>query len=92
MEFETYAKQWHKNASQLRLRILKAIAICEHIHQMMMRTSEKDMANSVDFAGIDTFINNAAGAIHKTYHKNITRPHQAQQEHSNKTQSLVHRS
>jgi hypothetical protein len=37
---------------------------------MMMRTSEIDMANSEDEpAGIDTFINNAAWAIRKTYHK-----------------------
>ncbi len=36
---------------------------------MMMRTSEIDMANSDEPADIDTFINNAAWAIHKTYHK-----------------------
>ncbi len=36
---------------------------------MMMRTSETDMANSVEPADIDTFINNAAWAICKTYHK-----------------------
>jgi hypothetical protein len=36
---------------------------------MMMHTSEIDMANSVEPAGIDTFINNAAWAICKTYHK-----------------------
>ena len=35
----------------------------------MIRTSEIDMAISVEPAGIDTFINNAAWAIHKTYHK-----------------------
>ena len=35
----------------------------------MMRTSETDMANSVELADIDTFIDNAAKAIHKTYHK-----------------------
>ena len=36
---------------------------------MMMRTSEIDMANSDEPADIDTFINNAAWAIRKTYHK-----------------------
>ena len=36
---------------------------------MMMHTSEKDMANSDETADIDTFINNAAVAICKTYHK-----------------------
>ena len=36
---------------------------------MMMLTSEIDMANSVEPADIDTFINNAAWAIRKTYHK-----------------------
>jgi hypothetical protein len=69
MKFETYAKQWHKNISQPRLSILKAIASYKRIHQMMMLTSEIDMVNSVEPANIDTFINNAAWAIHKTYHK-----------------------
>jgi hypothetical protein len=36
---------------------------------MMMRTSEIDMPNSVEPSGIDTFTNNAAWAIRKTYHK-----------------------
>ena len=35
----------------------------------MTHTSEIDMANSDEPADIDTFINNAAWAIHKTYHK-----------------------
>jgi hypothetical protein len=35
----------------------------------MMLTSETDMGNSVEPADIDTFINNAAWAICKTYHK-----------------------
>ncbi len=48
-------------------------AIIEHIHQVlgtMMRTSESeiDMAKSVEPADIDTFIDNAAWAIHSTYH------------------------
>jgi len=34
----------------------------------MMRTSEIDMANSVEPADIDTFIDNAAWAIRSTYH------------------------
>ncbi len=34
----------------------------------MMRTSELDMADSVDPADIDTFIDNAAWAIHSPYH------------------------
>jgi hypothetical protein len=34
----------------------------------MMRTSELDMADSVEPADIDTFINNAAWAICSTYH------------------------
>ncbi len=33
-----------------------------------MHTSELDMADSVDPADIDTFINNAAQAIRSTYH------------------------
>ncbi len=35
---------------------------------MMMRTSEIDMANSDEPTDIDTFVNNAAWAIRKTYH------------------------
>jgi hypothetical protein len=49
----------------------QANAICERIHQVlgtMMRTSELDMADSVEPADIDTFIDNAAWAIHSTYH------------------------
>ena len=80
----------HKNVSQPRLKILKAIAISKHIHQMMMCTSEIDMANSDEPADIDTFINNAAWAILKTYHK-ILKPHQAQH-NSNMTQSSMLRS
>jgi hypothetical protein len=34
----------------------------------MMRTSEIDMANSVEPADIDIFIDNAAWAIRSTYH------------------------
>jgi hypothetical protein len=36
---------------------------------MMMCTSEIDMANSVEPVGIVLFINNAAWALHRTYHK-----------------------
>ncbi len=36
---------------------------------MMMHTSEIDIANPDEPAGIDTFINNAVWAIRKTYHK-----------------------
>jgi hypothetical protein len=35
---------------------------------MMMHISEIDTANSDEPADIDTFINNAAWAIHKIYH------------------------
>jgi hypothetical protein len=37
----------------------------------MMRISEIDMASSVEPTNIDSFINNTAWAIHKTYHKII---------------------
>ncbi len=53
----------------------QANAICELIHQVlgtMMRTSEIDMAESVEPANIDTFIDNAAWAIHSTYHTVLT--------------------
>jgi hypothetical protein len=44
----------------------QANAICERIHQVlvtMMHTSTIDMANSVEPADTDTFIDNAAWAI-----------------------------
>ena len=71
MKCEPYAKQWHKNLSLPRLRILKAIPSYKRIHQTMMLTSKTDMANSVKPAGIGTFINNAAKTICKTYHKKL---------------------
>jgi hypothetical protein len=44
----------------------KANDICERVHQIlgtMMRTSEIDMANSVEPADIDTSIDNTAWAF-----------------------------
>jgi hypothetical protein len=49
----------------------QANAICEHVHQVletMMHTSEPDMADLVEPADIETFIDNAAWAIPSTYH------------------------
>jgi hypothetical protein len=40
----------------------------------MMRTSELDMADSVEPADIDTFIDNAAWAICSTYHTVLKAP------------------
>jgi hypothetical protein len=54
------------HVNQPQVRILKANAICKHIHQVlgtMMRTSEIDTANSVEPADIDTFIDNVAWVI-----------------------------
>ena len=55
---------------------------------MMMHTSEIDMANSDEPADIDTFINNAAWAIRKTYHK-ILKASPGAAQHLNMTQSLM---
>ncbi len=57
---------------------------------MMMRTSEIDIANSDEPADIDTFINNAAWAIRKTYHK-ILKASPGAAQHSNTAQSLMSR-
>ena len=81
----------HKNVSQPRSRILRAIAISKYIHQMMMHTSEIDTANSDEPADIDTLINNAAWAIRKTYHK-ILKASPGAAQHSNMTQSSMSRS
>ena len=90
MKFETNATQCHKNVSQPRLRILKAIASYKHIHQTMTLTFEIDMANSIEPANIDTFISNAAWAIHKTYHT-ILKASPGTAQHSNMAQSLMSR-
>ncbi len=58
---------------------------------MMMRTSEIDMANSDEPAAINTFINNAAWAIRKTYHE-ILKASPGAAQHSNMTRSLMSRS
>ncbi len=55
---------------------------------MMMRTSEIDMANSDEPTDIDTFINNAAWTIRKTYHNKLKASPGAAQ-HSNMTQSSM---
>ena len=57
---------------------------------MMMRTSEIDMANSDEPADIDTFVNNAAWAIRKTYHI-ILKASPGAAKHLNMTQSLMSR-
>jgi hypothetical protein len=49
----------------------QANAICEHIYQVlgiMKHTSKIDMAESVEPADVDTFIDNAAWAICSTCH------------------------
>ncbi len=56
-----------------------------------MHTSEIDTANSDEPADIDTFINNAAWAVCKTYHK-ILKASPGAAQHSNMTQSLMSRS
>jgi hypothetical protein len=49
----------------------QANGILEHVHQVlgqMLRTAELDMANSVTPNDINIFLDNAAWAIHSTYH------------------------
>ncbi len=55
---------------------------------MAMHTSEIDMANSDEPADIDTFINNAAWAICKIYHKKLKASPDTTQ-NSNMAQSLM---
>jgi hypothetical protein len=57
----------------------------------MRRTSEINVANSDEPADIDTFTNNAAWTIRKTYHK-ILKASPGAAQHSNMTQSLMSRS
>jgi hypothetical protein len=69
--FETLSDSYGIKRKPTTIKNPQANAICEHVHQVlgsMMHTSELDMANSVDPADIDTFIDNAAWAICSTYH------------------------
>jgi hypothetical protein len=71
LHFETLCNSYGIKRKPTTIRIPQVNAICEHVHQVlgtMMRTSEIDMAESVEPADIDTFIDNAAWAIHSTYH------------------------
>jgi len=71
LHFETLCDSYGIKRKSTTIENPQANAICERIHQVlgtMMRTSEIDMANSVEPADIDTFIDNAAWAIRSTYH------------------------
>jgi hypothetical protein len=69
--FETLCDSYGIKRKPTTIKNPQANAICERIHQVlgtMMCTSELDMADSVEPADIDTFIDNAAWAICSTYH------------------------
>ncbi len=71
LHFETLCNSYGIKRKPTTIKNPQANAICEHIHQVlgtMVHTSEIDMAKSVEPADIDTFIDNAARAIHSTYH------------------------
>jgi len=72
LRFETLCDLYAIERKPTTIKNPQANAICERIHQvlgMMMRTSEIDMANSVEPADTDTFINDTAWEICSTYHK-----------------------
>ncbi len=71
LHFESLCKSYGIKRKPTTIRNPQVNAICECVHQIlgtMMRTSEIDMAKSVEPADIDTFIDNAAWAIRSTYH------------------------
>jgi hypothetical protein len=71
LHFETLCESYGIKRKPTMIENPQANAICERIHQVlgtMVRTSEIDMAKSVEPADIDTFIDNAAWAICSTYH------------------------
>ncbi len=71
LHFESLCESHGIKCKPTTIRNPQANTICERLHQVlgtMMRTSEVDMAKSVEPADIDTFINNAAWAIRSTYH------------------------
>jgi hypothetical protein len=71
LHFKTLCDSYGIKRKPTTIKNPQANAICERIHQVlgtMMDTAELDMADSVDPADIDTFIDNAAWAICSTYH------------------------
>ncbi len=71
LHFETLCDSYGIKGKPTTIKNPQVNAICEHVHQVlgtMMRTSELDMADSVEPADIDTFIDNAAWAICSTYY------------------------
>jgi hypothetical protein len=72
LHFETLCDSYGIKRKPTTIKNPQVNAICERVHQVlgtMMRTSELDMADSVEPSDIDTFIDNAAWAICSTYHK-----------------------
>jgi hypothetical protein len=71
LNFETSCDSYGIKRKPTMIKNPQANAICERVHQVlgtMMRTSELDMADSIEPADIDVFIDNAAWAICSTYH------------------------
>ncbi len=71
LHFETVCDSYGIKRKPTTIKNPQANAICERIHSVlgtMMRTAEIDMAESVEPADIDTFIDNAAWTICSTYH------------------------
>ncbi len=71
LNFETLCNSFGIKRKPTMIKNQQVNAICERFHQVlgtMMCTSELDMADSVEPADIDTFIDNAAWAICSTYH------------------------
>ncbi len=71
LHFETLCNSYGIKHKPTTIKNPQLNAICEHVHQVlgtMIRTSELDMADSVEPADIDTFIDNAGWAICSTYH------------------------
>jgi hypothetical protein len=66
LHFETLCDSYGIKHKPTTIKNPQANALCEHVHQVlgaMMHTSELDMADSVEPADIDTFIDNAAWAF-----------------------------
>jgi hypothetical protein len=71
LHFETLCNSCGIKRKSTTIKNQQANAICERVHQVlgtMMHTSELDVADSVEPADIDTFIDNSAWAICSTYH------------------------
>ncbi len=74
LHFEHLCDSYGINHKPITVKNPQTNAILEHVHQVigqMLRTSELDMTYSISPDDVDVFLDNAAWAIHSTYHTEL---------------------